>query len=165
VTTERDDLFLRALARGDIVLRDDGEVWRHNSHGNPCEPHRIDRPTVKGYRTVVLGVPGTRRTASMQVHRIAFLARGVPIPAGMQIDHKDGDKGNNRWGNLEVVTQSENMLRSYRAGRRRRSDTRYDVDLAYRLARDGASIDTIAQAVGCSRSHAARLRTKGLTCH
>jgi len=53
------------------------------------------------------------------VHRLvarAFLGP-PPSPKHTQINHKDGDKGNNSVANLEYVTPSENMLHHYSNGK------------------------------------------------
>jgi hypothetical protein len=39
-------------------------------------------------------------------------------PKGYEIDHIDGDKANNHYGNLRWVTRSENIMNSFRQGRR-----------------------------------------------
>lgn len=47
-------------------------------------------------------------------HRLAWEAFIGPIPERMQINHKNGDKGDNSLDNLEVVTASENVLHKFR---------------------------------------------------
>jgi hypothetical protein len=64
-----------------------------------------------------IGKPYSRRYWQVRVgekliyvHRVAYvLMTGQEIPAGMQIDHRDGDGTNNRWGNLRLATPSQNM--------------------------------------------------------
>src|SRR6185436_5681032 len=41
-------------------------------------------------------------------HRLAWIYMNGEIPKGMQIDHKDGDRSNNRIENLRLATASEN---------------------------------------------------------
>ena len=48
---------------------------------------------------------------SLLVHRlVAATFLGQPVSLGMQVNHKDSDRGNNRVSNLEFVTPSQNML-------------------------------------------------------
>lgn len=59
-----------------------------------------------GYRRVNM------RGRHVLVHRAVVRAfRGV-IPDGLEVNHVDGDKSNNRLGNLEVVSPSENVRHS-----------------------------------------------------
>lgn len=48
---------------------------------------------------------------------VAFKYLG-PKPEGHEINHIDGDKTNNHYSNLEWVTKSENIRKSYAMGRR-----------------------------------------------
>lgn len=41
-------------------------------------------------------------------HRLAFLLMGVDIPDGMQVDHINGNKKDNRWSNLRLVSARDN---------------------------------------------------------
>jgi len=50
------------------------------------------------------------------VHRTVMAAFVGPRPNDMQINHKDGNKENNRLDNLEYVTASENKLHAFRTG-------------------------------------------------
>ena len=49
-----------------------------------------------------------------RAHRIVWESFVGPIPPGMQINHKNGIKGDNRLENLEVVTPSQNTLHGFR---------------------------------------------------
>lgn len=63
----------------------------------------------RGYHTVQLS--GRRR---FSVHRLVCLAFIGPRPPGLDINHKNGIKTDNRLENLEYCTKSENGKHSYR---------------------------------------------------
>jgi hypothetical protein len=46
---------------------------------------------------------------NLRAHRVAYLLHTATLPAGLDIDHIDGDKANNRAANLRAVTRSTNM--------------------------------------------------------
>ena len=50
------------------------------------------------------------------VHRMIWEFVHGPIPDGMQINHINGIKTDNRIANLELVTGSENVKHAYRLG-------------------------------------------------
>jgi hypothetical protein len=62
-----------------------------------------------------LGVPvcANGKTATLSAHRMVWEAFNGPIPPGMQINHKNGIKHDNRLSNLEVVTPSENTRHTF----------------------------------------------------
>lgn len=49
-------------------------------------------------------------------HRVMWRAFYGEIPAGLQLNHIDGNRQNNAMGNLELVTPSENGLHAARLG-------------------------------------------------
>lgn len=68
-----------------------------------------------GYLSVTLSIGNERKTHN--VHRlvaIAFLGE----PNGLTVNHKDGDKTNNRLDNLEYITQFENNRHAVDTGLR-----------------------------------------------
>ena len=50
---------------------------------------------------------------SMYVHRLVAAAFIEVIPKGMTVNHKNGDKSDNRCCNLEIVTYSANVKHSF----------------------------------------------------
>lgn len=89
-----------------------GAIWRARSNGRNIEPRRIDLPDrSKGYRNVVLPVAGKWRT--FKAHRVVWLFFKGAIPDGMQINHINGDRSDNRIANLELATASQNVRHSY----------------------------------------------------
>lgn len=61
-----------------------------------------------GYSGVTLSV--NNRTRTFSVHRLMWEAFNGRIPDGMQINHINGDKRDNRLENLELCTPQENHL-------------------------------------------------------
>lgn len=102
---------------GSIEVREDGSIWRVRSQGKPCEPRRIDIPDQsKGYRNVVLP-DETGRWRTYKAHRIVWWWHHGPIQDGLQVNHINLDKADNRLANLETLTASENIAHSYANGR------------------------------------------------
>lgn len=77
-------------------------------HGNILSPAKNE----KGYLYVALCKDG--KLSSKRVHRIvasAFLGK-----SSLEINHKDGDKTNNRIDNLEYCTHSQNIRHAMDSG-------------------------------------------------
>ena len=49
------------------------------------------------------------RSKVLRIHRLVAETFLGPVPPGMEVNHKDGDKGHNSRENLEYVTRSQNM--------------------------------------------------------
>ena len=64
--------------------------------GKPSKSH--------GYLNVGLG-----NLKMLLVHKLILTMNGVEIPDDMEVDHKDGDRTNNKLNNLRVVTHGINM--------------------------------------------------------
>ena|ERR1700722_7780625 len=46
-----------------------------------------------------------------RAHRLAYLfMTGEPVPKGFEIDHINGNRADNRWENLRVVTRKQNSM-------------------------------------------------------
>lgn len=82
---------------------------------------RVRAPKIKaqslsnGYRFVLLFKNRKQRAA--RVHVLVAAAFLGPRPPGLVVNHIDHDKTNNQVGNLEYVTQRENIQAAVRAGR------------------------------------------------
>lgn len=73
----------------------------------------------KGYLVFRVCLPDGRQWRC-KIHRVVAAAFIGPCPGGMQVNHKDGDKKNNRADNLEYATCGENVRHGWAAGLYRR---------------------------------------------
>ena len=73
---------------------------------------RLLNPTVSpaGYRVITVG------GKTYHLHRLIASVFIGEIPKNMQVNHINGDKGDNSVDNLEIITRSENALHAYRIG-------------------------------------------------
>ena len=83
------------------------------TRGNGTRPGRILKTgNRRGYRFFALSVDSV--TSYKSAHRLVYEAFCGPIPDGMQINHKNGDKADNHLENLELMTAQENTQHAYR---------------------------------------------------
>lgn len=74
---------------------------------------RIRKPAMFGkYPGYLLSI--SQQSFARLMHRLVADAFLGPIPEGMQVNHKDGNKLNSHVTNLEIVTNSENRMHAYR---------------------------------------------------
>lgn len=78
--------------------------------GKPCEK-LLRTGRRRGYANFTLSRLGDIRTYC--AHRLIWEAFNGAIPDGMQINHLNGEKLDNRLANLEACTASENMTHAY----------------------------------------------------
>lgn len=114
-----------------------------------------------GYRIVKLS-NGKNRSQKL-VHAVVMATFCGPRPKGMDINHKNGIRDDNRIENLEYATRSENHLHAYRvlgrpvvsnkgskAGRAKLTES--DVlEIRKRYAAGGVSQDSLAKEYGVSQ--------------
>jgi hypothetical protein len=160
------------VAAGVLSIDDEGRVWRHRiwNHGRWLEvtPRRAENIGGKGYLRVSLHVPKLGLVQTM-AHRLVYTCKVGPIHEGLQINHLDLDKQNNRPANLETVTSAENIRHSYSNGRsapwhkatswrgRPRANTPENRARAQAMRAAGASLKDIGEVLGVGTSHAWRL--------
>lgn len=115
---------LDLIRRGILSIDDEGRVWRlaKITHAGlkQISARRAESPTRKGYLAVVLtdtARPG--KTAKVFAHILVWTYLHGPVPSGMQVNHIDLNKSNNRPENLELLTGAGNIQHSYANGRPR----------------------------------------------
>lgn len=120
-------IHAQLVQSGELEIDNEGRIWRvrcRRSHRpaadgstfkvRPCARRRAEAKSTKGYLIVKLLLNG--------VHWQCFARRLVwrhffgEIPDGLTINHKaaTGDRTDNRPENLELATQSEQLLHAYR---------------------------------------------------
>lgn len=111
-----------------------------------------------GYRLICISTDAGLRQ-SFGVHVLVASAFLGKCPDGHEVDHKDFDKSNNAFGNLEYVTHRENMRRAAMAGRMSRKGinlgedgpssklTASEVVAAISLRRSGKTYKQVASAL------------------
>lgn len=81
--------------------------WRER-RGNKIAPDMRAGTLLQGYVMINLAARGLR---VFRAHRLAWLfITGDFPPKGYEIDHINGDRADNRWANLRLVTRSQNNM-------------------------------------------------------
>lgn len=77
---------------------------------------RLKKPSINTYGYLMIGAFDNGKRTNVFVHRAVMEAFVGPCPEGMAVNHKDGNKLNNRVDNLEYVTPKENMIHAAKHG-------------------------------------------------
>lgn len=95
------------------IVSDAGDVVRVSANSGTT-PGRKLRPVVLRSGYVSASLSRGSIVKQFRLHRLVWSAFRGSIPEGKEINHKNGDKTDNRLTNLEIATRSENMLHAYR---------------------------------------------------
>lgn len=110
--------------------------------------HHLNRD---GYAEINIYRDGIGRT--LRVHRLVVQAFIGPIPRDLVVNHKNGERADNRICNLEVITIRENILHAWNELRRKPTNTKLTeaqvVSLRERRA-TGEAVKTLAAAYNIS---------------
>lgn len=145
--------------QGRLVDTETGTIW-----GRAIATH-VDS---SGYRQVYVA-----KGRTVQAHRYIWEAVHGPIPAGLQINHINGNKADNRLENLELVTRVENIKHAYRTGLASNKGAKHPGAklnnirvLAIRAMADlGIKHGVIAQQSGISRSQVSGIARRSAWAH
>lgn len=91
-----------------------GNVRRLFKRGDKLPLSLLVQGNVNGYPLISLhGLPRKRKW--FLVHRLVMLVFEGACPDGYEVNHKNGDKKDNRLSNLEYLTPSQNIKHSFDA--------------------------------------------------
>jgi hypothetical protein len=95
-------------------VSDLGRLYRLAGTRGPKSVGRIIAPHKKatGYCDYWLYANGTAKRVA--AHRLIWASFNGPIPEGLQINHRNGKKNDNRLANMELLTPSENTAHGFR---------------------------------------------------
>lgn len=135
-------------------VSDEGDV-RNKKTSRILQPQYL----TKGYLGVRLYNNGNGKT--LKLHRLVALAFVDGYFEGAQVNHKDGNKANNHYSNLEWCTNQENHLHKMANGLNVTASFYSDRDFAdvHKLRSDGLSTRAIAAKTGISKSYVHRIIT------
>jgi hypothetical protein len=123
--TDHERAFLALVAIGVFSVDSEGRIWRHrrmiagSQTGAPpywkdIDTRRAEISESDGYPTVLFS-DGTEQRKKVFAHRVVWmLANKGDLPHPLEINHKDGIKGNTHPSNLEPVTRSGNIIHAIR---------------------------------------------------
>lgn len=101
----------------DYAISNHGRVKRITS-GRSTRKGKILKSQIStcGYPQITLRNADKKKT--FLVHKLEYITFKGPIPEGLEINHKDGDKENNYLTNFELMTRGENISHSFSTGLR-----------------------------------------------
>ena len=135
--TTSEQAFLSLLSIGVFSIDAQGRIWRHRrmtkgykSHWKAITKCRAERSKSDGYPTVMF-CNGSGVRYKVFAHRVVWMvANQADIPEPLQINHKDGRRGNTLPSNLECVTPSGNAIHAIRVlGRREKVSPEHIVEI------------------------------------
>lgn len=117
--SDRDRWIIAKFSGGEYEVTREGILISHNSYrGAKRGPLATTRNSVTGYMQVGMWEKLACKSVLCLVHRIVALIH-IPNPLGLpEVNHRDGDKANNKAGNLEWATYSGNLKHAYVTGLR-----------------------------------------------
>lgn len=145
-------------------VSDSGEVRRipgYDKLGRWNNGRVLRQATVKRYKMVLMWADAEKWFARVH-HLVAHAFIGEPAGevsvTGWQVNHKNGNKADNRLSNLEWLTSSENHAHATRSGLKSKGTKHYraiftekDVIKIRKLHRDGTRLVDLQKMFGASK--------------
>ena len=112
-------LFIELLKEGYFRIDNEGRIWRLAIRSRwkdfiKSSERELKYVSSKGY--IHIWFYKNKKKYCCKAHRIVWIYFNGEIPDGLEINHKNGIKTDNRPENLELVTISENKKHAYRIG-------------------------------------------------
>ena len=112
--TEDEKAIIDMINSEYIKVDSQGLFWRVDHANNLGRIYQKHTPKLLGFDSHGYVRIGTRDTQGVSrkalAHRLVFILKYGDIPDGLQINHKDGNKHNNKLSNLELMTPSQQMI-------------------------------------------------------
>lgn len=126
---------------GDIFNENTGRKLKVHDNGN-------------GYIKVTLTIGGIQY--QKYVHRM--VAECYLLDKSIQVNHKDGNKSNNHYSNLEWVTNSENQIHAHKTGLKKNGNqlwngkfSKEDIEKIFALKKQGEKQYKIAEQMNTTK--------------
>jgi hypothetical protein len=160
---------LSQIEAGTFRVDADGSIWRLKAtwgrHGlRSISPKRAECRLKNGYLGLKFLIDGKQYL--VLAHRLVWTSLRGAIPAGMDINHLNGDKTDNSPSNMELASRGDNHRHAYRTGLRglpksvRQPLSPEICAEARRLRETGMSFSAIAKTLGISQTAAFRAQSK-----
>lgn len=111
-----DEVWVKAAAYPMYEVSSVGNVRRISIFGRDVSRPVKTHPRKYPGSYLVVALCANNRPRAIAVHRLVYESFVGPLPIGVQINHRDGDKTNNSLINLEAVTAAENMAHARQMG-------------------------------------------------
>ena len=121
----KEELALKLIEEGVLKINDNGHIWKFKRrrkkspvYGPMTHPRRIDIEVSNGYLMAYFSTweNGKVKEYFCGAHRIMWIYHNGPIPDGLEVNHKDGNRKNNQLSNLELLTRGENLAYAFKIG-------------------------------------------------
>ena len=104
--------WMQLFDKGILIADGFGRIYRAKMYGKDLEIPNLIGTSGNRYKNVACKMAsGKQRT--IRAHRLIWWLFKGPIPDGLEINHKNGDKFDNIIGNLELLTHKENVQHSF----------------------------------------------------